>query len=546
MSNPAPADPDKGQTPASRHLLEALLLAVAFAIAHTQSPLYYSNQNQYLLHGAALGGHGHLANDWLATTRDPTPVFSALVAGAYRVHPWLLQPVYFALLMGYFLAARWLVAAVPGAVDSRAARVMFAALFTAAHAAILRWASVQLLGADYPWLLQAGLASQYMLGPGIQPSAFGVLLLVAVAAFAHGRALLAAALVALAVVFHGTYALHSALLTTGFMVALALDGQGRKAALAGVAALAVVAPAVGYNVRSFTEEDDYRTAEAHRILADVRIPHHSLPARWFNELAGLQLAWMVVGLFLLRRTPVFVPLAVATAACAILTAVQLATGSRALALMFPWRISVLLVPVATTVIIAKALVFFLPSPARGEGENKTWTERAALAVLVALVAGGGVVTASRLGYQMVDEHELYDHVRATAGPGDVYLLPVQFPAVGSGRGAVSNTFMPAPRAKEGTNQIPVDLQRFRLATGARIYVDFKSVPYAPTEVLEWYRRMEFASVLTTKGGLDWPGRGAQLKAEGITHVVWPRSKPLAADHLEAVHSDDAYTVYRVK
>ena len=56
------------------------------------------------------------------------------------------------------------------------------------------------------------------------------------------------------VVFHGTYALHSALLTAGFMTALALRGQWRKAALVGVVALAVVAPAVGYNVRSFTAD----------------------------------------------------------------------------------------------------------------------------------------------------------------------------------------------------------------------------------------------------------------------------------------------------
>src|SRR6187402_40394 len=95
--------------------LEAILLAVAFAVAHTQSPLCYSNQNQYLLHGAALAGHGQLAHDWLANTRDPTPLFSALVAGAYSLHEWLLQPLYFAMLMSYFLGVRWLIAAIPNA-----------------------------------------------------------------------------------------------------------------------------------------------------------------------------------------------------------------------------------------------------------------------------------------------------------------------------------------------------------------------------------------------------------------------------------------------
>src|SRR5215218_2561475 len=93
--------------PASRLLVAAC--AVGFAIAHTQAPLFYSNQNQYLLHGLASAGYGYLSADWLSTTADPTPLFSAGVAAAYRVAGlWPLQAVYFALLMGYFAAAAWL------------------------------------------------------------------------------------------------------------------------------------------------------------------------------------------------------------------------------------------------------------------------------------------------------------------------------------------------------------------------------------------------------------------------------------------------------
>jgi hypothetical protein len=165
--------------------------------------------------------------------------------------------------------------------------------------------------------------------------------------------------------------------------------------------------------------------------------------------------------------------------------------------------------------------------------------------LLVLVAGGVVVTAGGLGYRTADEHELYDYVRAKAWPDDVYLVPVEFPAVGTGRGAVSNTFLP-PRTKPDTNQIPGDLQRLRLATGARVYVDFKSVPYAPAEVREWDRRMALASELTAKGTWNAAGRHQQLKEEGITHVVAPVSKPFEAHYLEEVHRDSAYIVYRVK
>ena len=533
-----PAQPAVPRTAgAARATTEALLLAVAFAVAHTQSPLFYSNQNQYLLHGAALANHGHLAQDWLATTRDPTPLFSGLVAAAYAAAgAWALQPAYFALLMAYFLVARRLVAAVPGFPDARPARLAFAALFVAAHAGILRWASVQLAGVDYPWYLQAGVAAQYLLGPGVQPSAFGVLLLAAVACFARGRELWAAVLAGLAVVFHATYAIPSALLTLGFMAALALRGEGRKAVWVGAVALAVVAPVVIYGANAFTEGDEYRAGEARRILAHDRIPHHCVPARWFDAVAALQLAWCAGGVLLLRRTPLFVPLVVAAVGGLLLTAIQVATGSPTLALLFPWRISVLLVPLATAVIASKLLAC-RPPGTRGE--------RIATAALLALVAGGVAVPAFGLGYRTVDEDAIYDHVRRTAKPDSVYLLPVAWPKVSTGRGAVSNTFAPPPRAKEGTNQIPVDLQRFRLATGARVYVDFKSVPYGPSEVLEWRRRMNFAVVFNAAPGRNHTSDEIALRTEGVTHVVVPATKPFEAHYLKVEYADGAYIVYRV-
>src|SRR5436190_6480308 len=82
-----------------------LLGSILFAAAYCQAPLYYSNQNQYFLHGLAEAGEGLLADDWLAKTRDPTPVFSGLVAVTGRsLHPWAFH-VYYALLFGAYAAA---------------------------------------------------------------------------------------------------------------------------------------------------------------------------------------------------------------------------------------------------------------------------------------------------------------------------------------------------------------------------------------------------------------------------------------------------------
>jgi hypothetical protein len=92
----------------------------------------------------------------------------------------------------------------------------------------------------------------------------------------------------------------------------------------------------------------------------------------------------------------------------------------------------------------------------------------------------------------------------------------------------------------------VDLQRFRLATGARVYVDFKSVPYAPAEVLEWQRRMNFAVKFNAEPGRNLMSDEVALRMEGVTHVVAPAARPFEAYYLKVEYTDGAYIVYRVE
>src|SRR2546423_1575197 len=85
--------------------LEFLAAAPLCAAAYTQAALYYSNQNQSFLHGLAHAGEGLLAEDWLAKTNDPTPVFSALVTITARLlHPWAFH-LYYALFFGAYALA---------------------------------------------------------------------------------------------------------------------------------------------------------------------------------------------------------------------------------------------------------------------------------------------------------------------------------------------------------------------------------------------------------------------------------------------------------
>ena len=76
------------------------------------------------------------------------------------------------------------------------------------------------------------------------------------------------------------------------------------------------------------------------------------PGRWFDAAAAFQVAWVLLGLVALRRTRLFVPLAVTAGLAAAGTGVVLLTDSPTAALLFPWRVSAVLVPVATAVLAA--------------------------------------------------------------------------------------------------------------------------------------------------------------------------------------------------
>src|SRR5205823_5650742 len=98
----------------------------------------------------------------------------------------------------------------------------------------------------------------------------------------------------------------------------------------------------------FGPTDPETFARAQDVIARERIPHHTDAGRWFDWVAGVQVAWLLAGVAAFRRTPLFVPLAVAAGGGLALSLAQIASGNATFALCFPWRVSAVLVPVATT------------------------------------------------------------------------------------------------------------------------------------------------------------------------------------------------------
>jgi len=473
----------------------AALWSVVFALAYAQSPLFTSNQNQYFLHGLARAGWGYLRSDWLANTLDPTPVFSALIEWSYRLIGW--PPIfylYFIALAGIYLFSAMSIAGQVFNVSwQRATCWLFLAAFIGAHSAALRAVLVRLLGSEWAYLLDGGVAGQRLLGDVLQPSMFGVLLLLSTALFLHRKYVGAALSLALAATFHPTYLFSGAMLTLTYMVLIwREEGDLRRALSIGLLTLAAVLPVALHAYVVFRPSSAMALARARELMVTFRIPHHALPSNWADATTAVKTGLILAAIVAARRGRAFwlltIPFALGTA----LTLVQVATGSLSLALLFPWRISAWLVPLALTVLLGWAAHHIEAHHADWLANHETGIRRGAAALIALLALGGALIFTVNLKQKNESPaRTMMDFVLQNRAPGQVYA-------------------------------VPLDMQDFRLETGVPVYVEFKSIPYRDVEVLEWFRRVSLVGQLYRAEISRYACQTLEeLAAEGVTHVVLP-------------------------
>ena len=511
-----------------------------FAVAYTQAPLYTSNQNQYFLHGFAQAGVGFLKDDWLTNTHDTTPLFSLLVAFTLRVlGDERFFYIFYALLMGVYLfsvlgiseifwnqkrhLSLYSVGSTVGESEDELLKgtnlisttpisfvqIVLAILFLQ-HSAGLRFLLSRTLGTNWAYLFEDGVADQRMLGPVFQPSSFGVFLALSLLLFLRNRPYMAVLCTALAASFHPTYLLPAGLLTASYLFILWREGKNLALLLKiCLVALIAILPIVVVTGSIFLSSSPEITNEARQILITYRIPHHAQVSWWLDETAVVKVAFLFVAIFLTRGTRLFHLLLIPGLCAAGLTAVQVLSGSEALALLFPWRISILLVPISVTIIIVSLLARIIQN-LRNRNMQQFWIGLSLAMVWGCVMIGGIRFFLDLQRKQANPEQALYHVVQSNLVPGDTFLIPLK-------------------------------MQDFRLATGAPIYVDFKSIPYQDKEVLEWYRRVLLVDKFYKEGDCS---NLANLAEEGITKLVVPYDEiKIQCPEMRLLFQDQEYHLF---
>jgi hypothetical protein len=193
-----------------------------------------------------------------------------------------------------------------------------------------------------------------MLGPVFQPSAFGVLLMASIYQFIHKRPYSAVILAVLAATFHPTYLLSAGVLTGTYMLSTIRQKKDFRQALAlGMLALMSISPTLNYAIGSFGGTSPATAAQAREILVTYRIPHHAQVSQWLDATVGVKILLVLAALYLSRRSGGAITiLLVSSLAALLLTLLQLSLGSSFLALLFPWRLSIYILPLSTAIILA--------------------------------------------------------------------------------------------------------------------------------------------------------------------------------------------------
>ncbi len=470
------------------------LYAILFGLAYSQKALFTSNQNTKFISGLALAGYGDIAADWMAHVTDSFSLFSHVLKWQYQLlglHAGV-HATFVLLVALYGISALWLAKDLLANLEyKRWAVWLFALLWLFIHTKGIRgqWSS----------FFPSGLAGQYMLGTYYQPCCFGVLLLAGSAAYTSRRLVWAAICLILAPLFHPTYLISSALITTTIIMLPANRtlGLGRRERLVffSLVGLGLAAYAVWY-FPAFIPQDPLIQKEAHQILAEVRIPHHAIPAKWQLSKTISFFVFAGISAYLGRKRLMGQLLMIMLLFTGAVILWALIDHNSTFLVIAPWRVSVFLAPLSWIVLLS-ALV--------------RWS---------AQVGGGGIASRSSAGLRKA---VLTVGVLASL-IGVLNLVSVYQRKPKKDHYPISR-FLTNYHRSGSRYLVPLKEMKIRLEAGVPVYVTWKSHPVRADEFLEWYKRTQTAKTIYKKP-LDQaqPALAALLEGGSVSHMIWPVSK----------------------
>jgi hypothetical protein len=534
------------------YLLVSVLLVLVYPL-----DLYFPTGNQciYFFWGIKNSGFGFLQHDFLATQADPFPLFSWLVQYSYSLFGsnsflfwyWLLNLVYVVAIFEIMDVIR----TTPSPLERAGVRLL---LFLFAHSTLI-WGFFfsRFFNLDLRWAWDSGFAEQGILRGYFQPSVLGVFILLSVALFAKRRFLLAFVSAAIAACFHANYLLVSAVFICIYLLFLLKEKNYKTAIIGGVISFAIVFPYLIYVLKNFgTSSPETLEYICNNIKGHIHFDYNI----WMNSKAFLQMTLIGFALWLVRKTVLFFPLSIGLAVLVVLTLITYASGSIFLLNLTPWRISVVLVPVAVAVVVAH-----LSSITSSKLSNLiiSIVLTATLSALYFRIFGNNssdfilkwriltfiVLVAIYIVLLLLENRLPHLNFKSSISFATIFLL------ASLGLSGIllhkedtesKKELMAFVRKNSSEKQhylVPPELTDFRLATGTPVFVD--STIYHSNALPEWDKRIKIANRFF--GTSDTVLLDSLVKNCGITHII--AKADFSFDEGKEVYRNNRYAIFEI-
>jgi len=411
-----------------------ILFGIFFAIFSASYNFYFfSNQNTYLLHAYLLSNPDVLNNDWLSNTIDGTPVFSIFTSYLFSFGDALainFNKIFEVIFYVYLF--KLIQRSYPTKNQIELALIVLIICFAS----------------SYFLPIFMGLKGQSILGGIYQPSIFGVFLLSSLYHYLEKQYIKSYAFLLIATIFHPSLLLTSVTLGIIFLLFLKNYKQQLIFLSAGIIGFIPLILYIYFNIYVL----EY-SSSASNILVNFRIPHHADLSN-FNFLDVVRIILCALCIYackddflkkILLATFVFI--------CFYLVLANV-IDSNSFLLLFPMRISQLLLPIVITVVSIE-IFYYLKNFI-----DRIISERAII-LCCKLVVSILVILNSAIVYKKMN-NDLFYNLTSFTSQEEVWL-------------------------------IPPDSANIRLNLKQPVFIDEKSHPINHKEITEWKTRLDYAS-----------------------------------------------------
>ena len=471
-----------------------LILSILFAITIQQFPFFKGN-SLHLLHSIKNFDFNKLQNDWIANQTNHLPLFTYFNYVLLNIFPInFLHVVHFILLLicPFFL---FLIC-----------KHEFSSLDKGYLSLI--WFSVFIL-VYHEHSFFGGVAGQDVINEGYQPASFGVLFYVGIYFFLIKKNLTAIIFISLGASFHPTYVLHSGFLVLGISAYFILENKYQEMFKVLFLYTILILPITLYIIYNFLLIDKQLILEGQNILLN-RIPHHALIKNWFTYKDIISLLVYFLSLYLIfKNKRIFVPLFIFGSISVILSILQFLTDHQSLALAFPWRSSVFLIPISTMIIFS----FLIQKYFTSKFNPKVFSVLLFIIITTFYFTKNHIIENSNKNF--------FKKIELTK--------------------KINENFTSIERLL-----IPVNLTFIRMNTGLPIFVDWKHHAFKYDEIIDWDKRMRLTKIFFAS--INYEEQGVNLdyinKIEKVSHILI-KKKNVYKDCKDLIN-DEIYSLINVQ